>query len=69
MFGDGQSELGDSPGRRMVIPVASARLLSVKVSRDLYPVVHIWYESWRLLTTYMASVRGCFFGEEVAELS
>ena len=41
LFVDVQSDIIDTPGRRMVIPLASARLLSDKVSRELYPVVHI----------------------------
>ena len=40
LFVDVQSDIIDTPGRRMVIPLASARLLSDKVSRELYPVVH-----------------------------
>ncbi len=55
--------------RRMVIPLASARLLSDKVSRELYPVVHIGDESWRMMTTDMASVPVSVIGEEVADLS
>ena len=56
LFVDVQSDIIDTPGRRMVIPLASARLLSDKVSRDLYPVVHIGDDSYRLMTTDMASV-------------
>ncbi len=55
LFVDVQSDIIDTPGRRMVIP-ASARLLSDKVSRELYPVVHVGDESWRMMTTDMASV-------------
>ncbi|ENO8594655.1 CcdB family protein, partial [Salmonella enterica subsp. enterica serovar Montevideo] len=47
----------------------SARLLSDKVSRELYPVVHIGDESYRLITTDMASVPDAVTGEEVADLS
>ncbi len=56
LFVDVQSDIIDTPGRRMVIPLASARLLSDKVSRELYPVVHIGDDSYRLMTTDMASV-------------
>ncbi|KOA25629.1 ccdB family protein [Escherichia coli] len=35
LFVDVQSDIIDTPGRRMVIPLASARLLSDKVSREL----------------------------------
>ena len=34
LFVDVQSDIIDTPGRRMVIPLASARLLSDKVSRE-----------------------------------
>jgi toxin CcdB len=69
LFVDVQSDIIDTPGRRMVIPLASARLLSDKVSRELYPVVHIGDESYRLMTTDMASVTSSVTGEEVADLS
>ncbi|EBT2123243.1 type II toxin-antitoxin system toxin CcdB [Salmonella enterica] len=69
LFVDVQSDIIDTPGRRMVIPLASARLLSDKVSRELYPVVHIGDESYRLITTDMASVPTAVTGEEVADLS
>ena len=69
LFVDVQSDIIDTPGRRMVIPLASARLLSDKVSRDLYPVVHIGDDSYRLMTTDMASVTASVTGEEVADLS
>ncbi|WP_080206573.1 type II toxin-antitoxin system toxin CcdB [Salmonella enterica] len=68
LFVDVQSDI-DTPGRRMVIPLVSARLLSDKVSRELYPVVHIGDESYRLITTDMASVPAAVTGEEVADLS
>ncbi|HGS6560718.1 TPA: CcdB family protein, partial [Klebsiella variicola subsp. variicola] len=35
LFVDVQSDIIDTPGRRMVIPLASARLLSDKVSCEL----------------------------------
>ncbi|HBQ1409796.1 TPA: CcdB family protein, partial [Klebsiella pneumoniae] len=44
-------------------------LLSDKVSRELYPVVHIGDDSYRLMTTDMASVTASVTGEEVADLS
>ena len=69
LFVDVQSDIIDTPGRRMVIPLASARLLSDKVSRELYPVVHVGDESWRMMTTDMASVPFSVIGEEVADLS
>ncbi len=38
-------------------------------SRELYPVVHVGDESWRMMTTDMASVPVSVIGEEVADLS
>lgn len=69
LFVDVQSDIIDTPGRRMVIPLVSARLLSEKVSRVLYPVVPIGDESYRLMTTDMASVSTAVIGEEVGDLS
>lgn len=69
LFVDVQSDIIDTPGRRMVVPLVSARLLSDRVSRELYPVVHIGDESYRLMITDMASVSARVTGEEVADLS
>lgn len=69
LFVDVQSDIIDTPGRRMVIPLVSARLLSDKVSRELYPVVRIGDDHYRLMTTDMASVTGAVTGDEVADLS
>ncbi|EOZ9337182.1 CcdB family protein, partial [Salmonella enterica] len=44
-------------------------LLSDRVPRDLYPVMHVGDEPYRLLTTDMASVPATVIGEEVADLS
>ncbi|EEO0343612.1 plasmid maintenance protein CcdB [Salmonella enterica] len=41
LFVDVQSDIIDPPGRRMAVPLVSARLLSDRVPRDLYPVMHI----------------------------
>lgn len=62
-------EIIDTPGRRMAVPLVSARLLSDRVPRDLYPVMHVGDEPYRLLTTDMASVPASVIGEEVADLS
>ncbi len=69
LFVDVQSDIIDTPGRRMVIPLVSARLLSDKVSRELYPVVSVGGDPYRLMTTDMASVPATVIGEEVADLS
>ncbi|MCT4708831.1 type II toxin-antitoxin system toxin CcdB [Enterobacteriaceae bacterium H11S18] len=69
LFVDVQSDIIDTPGRRMVIPLVSARLLSDKVSRELYPIVCFGDEHYRLMTTDMASVSVTVIGENVADLS
>ncbi|BAN99918.1 CcdB protein (plasmid) [Plautia stali symbiont] len=69
LFVDVQSDIVDTPGRRMVIPLVSARLLSDKVSRELYPVVRIGDENYRLMTTDMASVTAAVTGDEVTDVS
>lgn len=69
LFVDVQSDIIDTPGRRLVIPLVSGRLLSDKVTRELYPEVHIGDENYRLMTTDMASVPASVIGEEVANLS
>lgn len=69
LFVDVQSDIIDTPGRRMVIPLVSARQLSDKVSRELYPVVYIGDKSYRLMTTDMASVTATVTGDEIADLS
>ncbi|EPB5915830.1 type II toxin-antitoxin system toxin CcdB [Citrobacter amalonaticus] len=69
LFVDVQSNIIDTPGRRMMIPLVSARLLSDKITRELYPVVHIGDDSYRLVTTDMASVPASVIGEEVSDLS
>lgn len=68
LFVDVQSDIIDTPGRRMVIPLVSARLLSDKVSRELYPVVSVGGDPYRLMTTDMASVPATVIGEKVADL-
>lgn len=53
----------------MVIPLVSAHLLSERVSREIYPVVNIGDENYRLMTTDMASMPVSVIGEEMADLN
>lgn len=66
---DVQSDIVDTPGRRIVIPLVYDRLLSEKVSRELYPIVCVDDERYRLMTTEMASVADSVIGENIANLS
>lgn len=69
LFVDVQSDIVDTPGRRMVVPLVSERLLSEKVSRELYPIVCFGDERYRLMTTEMASVSASVIGENIADLN
>lgn len=69
LFVDVQSDMIDTPGRRMVIPLVSASLLSDKVSRELYPIVCSGEERYRVMTTEMAGVSTTVIGEEIADVS
>ncbi len=50
----------------MVIPLVSCLLSDV---RELYPVVSVGGDPYRLMTTDMASVPATVIGKEVADLS
>ncbi len=69
LFVDVQSDMIDTPGRRMVIPLVSARLLSDKVPLGLYPIVCSGEERYRVMTTEMASVSTTVIGKEIADVS
>jgi len=69
LFVDVQSDMIDTPGRRMVIPLVSARLLSDKVPLELYPIVCSGEERYRVMTTEMAGVSTTVIGEEIADVS
>ena len=69
LFVDVQSDIIDTPGRRMVIALLDAGALSDRVSRELFPVVRVGDATYRVMTTDMASVTAAVTGEEVADLS
>ncbi|OAT14710.1 CcdB family toxin protein [Buttiauxella noackiae ATCC 51607] len=69
LFVDVQSDMIDTPGRRMVIPLVSTRLLSDKVPLGLYPIVCSGEERYRVMTTEMAGVSTTVIGEEIADVS
>ncbi|AJC65073.1 MULTISPECIES: type II toxin-antitoxin system toxin CcdB [Dickeya] len=68
MFIDVQSDIVDTPGRRMVIPLIEAHHLSDKVNKTLFPLISIDGESYRLMTTELSSVPVEVMGEEIADL-
>ncbi|WP_411560289.1 CcdB family protein [Pectobacterium brasiliense] len=51
-----QSDIVDTPKRRMVIPLIEAHHLSEKVNKTLFPLIRIDGEDYRLMTTELSSV-------------
>ncbi|MBD2814305.1 type II toxin-antitoxin system toxin CcdB [Xenorhabdus sp. Flor] len=68
LFVDVQSDIIETPGRRMVIPLVEAHHFSDKVSRYLFPIVQIKGENYRLLTTELSSVSESVIGEKIADV-
>lgn len=68
MFVDVQSDIVDTPGRRMVIPLIESHHLSEKVNKTLFPLIRIDDEDYRLMTTELSSVPVEVIGEEIADL-
>lgn len=55
MFVDVQSDIVETPKRRMVIPIIEAHHLSEKVNKTLFPLIRIYGEDYRLMTmNYLA---------------
>lgn len=69
MFVDVQSDIVETPKRRMVIPIIEAHHLSEKVNKTLFPLIRIDGEDYRLMTTELSSVPGEVIGETIADLS
>ncbi|WP_387692082.1 type II toxin-antitoxin system toxin CcdB [Photorhabdus sp. RM71S] len=69
MFVDVQSDIIETPGRRMVIPLVETHHFSSKVSRHLFPIVQIRDENYRLLTTELSSVSESVIGEKITDVS
>lgn len=68
MFVDVQSDIVDTPKRRMVIPFIESHHFSEKVNKLLFPEIHIDGEDYRLMTTELSSVPVEVIGEEIADL-
>lgn len=69
MLVDVQSDIVETPKRRMVIPLIESHHLSEKVNKTLFPVIRINGEYFRLMTTELSSVSVEFIGETIADLS
>ncbi|NAT79658.1 type II toxin-antitoxin system toxin CcdB [Dickeya dadantii] len=68
IFVDVQSDIVDTPKRRMVIPLIEAHHLSEKVNKTLFPQIRIEGEDYRLMTTELSSVPVEVIGEVIADL-
>ncbi|WES90770.1 type II toxin-antitoxin system toxin CcdB [Dickeya fangzhongdai] len=68
MFVDVQSDIVETPKRRMVIPIIEAHHLSEKVNKTLFPLIRIDSEDYRLMTTELSSVSVEVIGEVTADL-
>lgn len=69
MFVDVQSDIVDTPGRRMVIPLIGAHHLSEKVNKTLFPLIRIDGENHRLMTTELSSVSVEVIGDTIADVT
>ncbi|PPE60804.1 CcdB family protein [Pectobacterium brasiliense] len=63
-----QSDIVDTPKRRMVIPLIEAHHLSEKVNKALSPQIRIDGEDYRLMTTELSSVPVEVIGEYADEI-
>ncbi|MBE5215718.1 type II toxin-antitoxin system toxin CcdB [Pectobacterium sp. A535-S3-A17] len=68
MFVDVQSDIVETPKRRMVIPLIESHHLSEKVNKTLFPLIRIDGEGYRLMTTELSSVPVEVIGEAIADL-
>ncbi|KGT87423.1 MULTISPECIES: CcdB family protein [Enterobacterales] len=69
LFVDVQSNILDTPGFRMAIPLVDASLLSEKVSKELLPIVQLNGTAYRLKTDDVVSVSKSVFGDKVGSLA
>lgn len=69
IFVDVQSDIIETPGRRMVIPLIESHHLSEKVNSSLFPVICIDGENYRVMTTELSSVSANVTGKAIADVS
>ncbi|WP_455872292.1 type II toxin-antitoxin system toxin CcdB [Serratia proteamaculans] len=69
LFVDVQSDIIETPGRRMVIPLLESQHFSQKVSRQLFPVIRFNGEEYRVITTELSGVSANVTGEAVTDVS
>lgn len=68
MLVDVQSDIVDTPKRRMAIPLIESHHFSEKVNKLLFPEIRIDGEDYRLMTTELSSVPVEVIGEIIADL-
>ena len=68
MFVDVQSDIVETPKRRIVIPLIESHHLSEKVNKMLFPEIRINGDDYRLMTTELSSVPVELIGEVIADL-
>ena len=68
MFVDVQSDIVETPKRRMVIPLIESHYLSEKVNKTLFPLIRIDDGDYRLMTTELSSVPVEVIGDIIADL-
>ncbi|GBO47690.1 MULTISPECIES: type II toxin-antitoxin system toxin CcdB [Pectobacterium] len=68
IFVDVQSDIVETPKRRMVIPLIESHHLSEKVNKTLFPLIRIDGEDYRLMTTELSSVSVEVIGETIVDL-
>jgi len=69
MFVDVQSDIVETPGRRMVLPLIEAHYFSAKVNKTLFPQLVVDEKRFRLVTTELSSVSTEVIGEAIADVS
>ena len=68
-FVDVQSDIVETPGRRIVIPLLESHHLSEKVNQQLFPVVSVNGKEYRAVTSELSGVSVSVIGDAVADLS
>ena len=69
IFVDVQSDIVDTTGRRMVIPLIESHHLSEKVNKTLFPLILIEGKNHRLMTTELSSVPVEVIGDAVVDIT
>jgi len=69
LFVDVQSDIIETPGRRMVIPLLESSYFSQKVNCQLFPVVSVNGKDYRMMTTELSGVSDSVTGAALADVS